>query len=44
MRAKYCSKYNQWSKCRGGCRAASEQMGNTIEKEDPIIEFMNLKR
>lgn len=29
-----CSKLNQ---CRGGCRAASEQMGLTLKSEDPIV-------
>ncbi len=38
---KYCSKCNQWPKCLGGCRAASEQLGKSLENEDPIIEFMN---
>lgn len=33
----YCSKCDLWQKCLGGCRAASEQMGNGLLKEDPII-------
>jgi len=37
----YCLGCNQWEKCRGGCRAASEQMGRSLEHEDPIIECMN---
>ena len=37
----YCSECNQWSKCMGGCRAASEQMGRSLENADPVIEFMN---
>lgn len=40
-RPKYCLECTQWSKCRGGCRAASEQMGRSLENEDPIIKFMN---
>jgi radical SAM protein with 4Fe4S-binding SPASM domain len=33
----YCSNCDLWQKCLGGCRAASEQMGNGLLKEDPII-------
>lgn len=36
----YCLKCELWEKCRGGCRAASEQMGKTINCVDPIIGFM----
>jgi len=39
-RPKYCSDCSQWSDCRGGCRAASEQLGLSIEHEDPIIGMM----
>jgi radical SAM protein with 4Fe4S-binding SPASM domain len=37
----YCSECNQWTKCMGGCRAASEQLGRSLESEDPIIKYMN---
>lgn len=37
----YCSECDQWTKCMGGCRAASEQLGGSLENEDPIIKFMN---
>lgn len=40
-RPKYCLECTQWSKCRGGCRAASEQLGRSLNNADPIIEFMN---
>ncbi|MFZ4401042.1 MAG: radical SAM/SPASM domain-containing protein [Bacteroidales bacterium] len=33
----YCSNCDLWKQCLGGCRAASEQMFNTLQKEDPII-------
>jgi len=35
----YCSKCDLWNLCLGGCRAASEQMGNTLLKEDPVISL-----
>lgn len=35
----FCNNCNLWQKCLGGCRAASEQMGNGLKKEDPIIDF-----
>jgi radical SAM protein with 4Fe4S-binding SPASM domain len=34
---KFCSNCTKWLKCQGGCRAASEQMGKSLEYEDPII-------
>ena len=32
-----CSDCNWWIKCRGGCRAASEQMGTGLSQMDPIM-------
>lgn len=34
----YCKGCKHWEKCRGGCRAASEQIGKGIASEDPIIK------
>jgi radical SAM protein with 4Fe4S-binding SPASM domain len=36
----YCSKCSRWEKCLGGCRAASEQTGNSIFNEDPVISLL----
>jgi PqqA peptide cyclase len=36
----YCSGCTKWATCRGGCRAASEQLGGTLEHEDPIIGLL----
>jgi radical SAM protein with 4Fe4S-binding SPASM domain len=33
----YCTTCNLWSRCRGGCRAASEQLFGTFDKADPIL-------
>lgn len=33
----FCNQCSRLSKCRGGCRAASEQMGLTLKSEDPIV-------
>lgn len=33
----FCNQCSRLSKCRGGCRAASEQMGFTLKSEDPIV-------
>nr|WP_129733496.1 radical SAM protein [Parabacteroides goldsteinii] len=39
----HCSKCPLLSACKGGCRAASEQMGSTLKNADPIIEALGLK-
>jgi radical SAM protein with 4Fe4S-binding SPASM domain len=39
LRPDYCSDCAQWIKCRGGCRAASEQLGIGLNAEDPIINY-----
>lgn len=36
----YCDGCNHWEQCRGGCRAASEQLGLGLINEDPIIHSM----
>lgn len=33
----FCKECELWEKCRGGCRAASEQLGKSIAEADPII-------
>jgi len=33
----YCASCNSWEKCRGGCRAASEQCGLGLGHVDPIM-------
>lgn len=32
-----CNTCRLWSRCRGGCRAASEQLYGTFDKVDPIL-------
>jgi len=39
----FCANCNLFTVCQGDCRGASEQLGYTIEKGDPIIELMNRK-
>jgi radical SAM protein with 4Fe4S-binding SPASM domain len=34
----FCRGCEKWEACRGGCRAASEQMGRGLEREAPIRE------
>lgn len=33
----YCAGCNLWESCRGGCRAASEQLHGTFNRVDPIV-------
>jgi radical SAM protein with 4Fe4S-binding SPASM domain len=35
-----CVKCEEWSQCKGGCRAASEQCGSGLKFEDPIIQTL----
>lgn len=37
----FCGSCSRLNKCRGGCRAASEQMGLTLKSEDPIVHELN---
>jgi radical SAM protein with 4Fe4S-binding SPASM domain len=37
---KLCCNCNKWVKCQGGCRAASEQIGESLDHEDPIIRLL----
>jgi radical SAM protein with 4Fe4S-binding SPASM domain len=34
-----CDKCELWERCRGGCRAASEQLYGTFDRVDPILEI-----
>lgn len=40
---KFCQDCNEKEKCQYGCRAASQQMGLGLEKEDPIVSIYNIK-
>jgi len=44
IRPRYCDDCAHWAVCRGGCRAASEQMGMGLENEDPIIGITSPER
>jgi radical SAM protein with 4Fe4S-binding SPASM domain len=33
----YCASCHLWEKCKGGCRAASEQCGFGLDQVDPIL-------
>jgi radical SAM protein with 4Fe4S-binding SPASM domain len=39
----FCKDCTDWSLCKGGCRAASEQVFGRLNREDPIIEVNKLK-
>lgn len=39
----FCSKCDKKKLCQYGCRAASQQVGTGLEKEDPIIEIYDIK-
>lgn len=39
---KLCTTCAEWQQCKGGCRAASEQCGFTLEMADPIIEALEV--
>lgn len=40
IKPEYCSDCDLYNKCRGGCRAASEQLGLSLAHPDPIIKRM----
>ncbi len=35
----FCTGCSEFEKCLGGCRAASEQLGRTLNEVDPIVTF-----
>lgn len=39
----FCNKCDKKHMCQYGCRAASQQMGYGLEKEDPIVSIYNIK-
>jgi radical SAM protein with 4Fe4S-binding SPASM domain len=34
-----CQQCELWERCRGGCRAASEQLYGSFDLADPILEI-----
>ena len=38
-----CASCRLWEQCRGGCRAASEQLYGTFDRVDPILSIENHK-
>lgn len=38
----FCKPCSQWSTCKGGCRAATEQCTGRLDIEDPIIKALNI--
>ena len=36
-RPSFCGTCDKWTRCYGGCRAASEQVGGTVQDVDPIL-------
>ena len=34
-----CAQCELWTRCRGGCRAASEQMHGTFDRLDPVMDI-----
>lgn len=42
-RPKECALCKLWERCRGGCRAASEQLYGTFDRVDPILNLENCK-
>ena len=39
-RPELCVDCAEWGRCGGGCRAASEQLGNSLYNEDPVIQML----
>lgn len=35
----HCAECKLWERCRGGCRAASEQLYGTFDRVDPILDL-----
>ena len=42
-RPRECTLCKFWERCRGGCRAASEQLYGTFDRVDPILNIENCK-
>ena len=39
----FCSSCAEWKKCKGGCRAASEQCLGNLSTEDPVISYLGIE-
>jgi radical SAM protein with 4Fe4S-binding SPASM domain len=39
----FCKQCSKKEECQYGCRAASQQMGMGLEKEDPIVSIYKIK-
>ncbi len=39
-RPDFCSGCDEWAACFGGCRAASEQLGQTVRQVDPVLQHL----
>jgi len=39
----FCVSCAEWKKCKGGCRAASEQCVGSLAVEDPIVKFLGIE-
>ena len=42
LNIEHCRSCNKLSVCKGGCRAASEQSGRSLQQADPIIETLQI--
>ncbi|GHT19522.1 GeoRSP system radical SAM/SPASM protein [Bacteroidia bacterium] len=38
----FCADCKEWNICKGGCRAASEQVFGTLHNEDPIVKELGV--
>lgn len=43
LTATFCRDCLRWEKCRGGCRAASEQTGGMLKDVDPVVTELKLE-
>ncbi|MDR0872721.1 MAG: radical SAM protein [Prevotellaceae bacterium] len=39
----FCAECAEWKKCKGGCRAASEQCFGSLAVEDPVIRVLGVE-
>jgi radical SAM protein with 4Fe4S-binding SPASM domain len=38
----FCKNCIHLTQCKGGCRAASEQIGDSLKCEDPLVRQLNV--
>jgi radical SAM protein with 4Fe4S-binding SPASM domain len=38
LKPDFCKDCDKWTRCYGGCRAASEQIGQSVRQVDPILQ------